>query len=65
MNSKIFTLFWRTGDSEIVKGEDIAQACTLGGYSSGAIRALDFYSEGDKRESYTWNKQNKEWDLND
>lgn len=49
---KEFTLFWLTGKSEIVKGSDPANAMTLDGYSNGAVRALDFYAQGDKRNEY-------------
>lgn len=49
---KTFTLFWLTGQAEIVKGNTPAEAMTLAGYSNGALRALDFYAEGDKREEW-------------
>ena len=56
-----YTLFWLTGESEIVQGDGIAKAMTLAGYSNGAVRALDFYSEGDIREQYKWYKKEKAW----
>jgi hypothetical protein len=58
---KTFTLFWLTGKSELVKGNTIAEAMTLSGYSNGAVRALDFYSEGDERNNYYWNEGSKTW----
>jgi len=58
---KKFTLFWLTGQSEIVKGNDPAEAMTLAGYSNGAVRALDFYSDGDKRDDYWWDGQARTW----
>lgn len=59
---KEFTLFWLTGKSEVVKGSDIANAMTLSGYSGGAVRALDFYAQGDVRNEYAWNTKTKNWD---
>lgn len=41
--NKVFTLYWLDGKREFVTGPDIAKACTLAGYSNGAIRALDWY----------------------
>jgi len=40
-----FILHWLTGKIEIVEGKDIADAFTKAGYSSGALRALDWYEE--------------------
>ena len=58
--SETFTLYWRTGDRQIVKGRDPAEAMTLAGYSQGAVRALDFYAHGDDHE-YIWDKSSREW----
>lgn len=58
---KEFTLFWLTGESEIVKGNDVANAMTLAGFGGGAVRALDFYANGDKRNEYVWNEEIRNW----
>ncbi len=42
---KTFKLHWLRGNTEIVKGDTIAEAFTLAGYGGGAIRALDWYKE--------------------
>lgn len=55
-----YTLYWREGISEVVQGDDPAQAMTLAGYSNGAVRALDFYEHGDDN-SYTWDSNNRNW----
>ena len=60
---KYFTLYWRTGDHEIVSGRDIAEAMTLAGYSGGAARALDFWAHGDVKK-YDWNATEREWRAN-
>ena len=55
-----YTLYWLTGRRETVKGDDAAQAMTLAGYSSGAVRALDFYTRGDNHD-YRWDVEKKKW----
>lgn len=56
-----FTLYWRTGQREIVQGRTIAEAMTLAGYGGGAVRALDFHAKGENTE-YSWNSSSREWD---
>jgi len=51
---KEFSLYWLTGKKERVTGYDIADAMTRAGYSSGALRGLDFYAPGNN-ENYIWN----------
>jgi hypothetical protein len=58
---KEYTLFWLTGQSEIVKGNAPHEAMNSAGYGGGAVRALDFYSEGDKRKEYQWDKEKRTW----
>lgn len=58
---KTYTLFWLTGDSEIVRGSSPAVAMTMAGYGGGAVRALDFYSEGDCRKEWAWDKSARTW----
>jgi len=58
---KEYTLFWLTGQSEIVKGNTPHEAMNSAGYSGGAVRALDFYAEGDRRENWEWNKEKRNW----
>lgn len=59
-----FTLYWLTGDKEVVSGRDIVEAMNKN-YSAGALRVLDFYAEG-KNEDYefvdgrwTWTEKRK------
>ena len=60
MTDKTFTLYWRTGDREVVTGETVEKAMMLAGYGGGAIRALDFYAKGDDRE-WKWAPETREW----
>ena len=59
-----FTLYWRDGRRDVVQGSGNtpADAMNRAGYSSGAVRALDFWAHGDDR-GYVWNPQTREWDL--
>ncbi len=57
-----FTLYWSNGDREVVHGPSIAEACTLAGYSSGAIKALDFYQCGDI-DKHMWDAMSQRWYL--
>lgn len=62
MPQKKFTLYWKTGDREVVEGSSAGQAMTLAGYSRGATRALDFWDEGECHD-YVWNKETRKWDA--
>lgn len=55
-----FTLYWLTGEKEIVEGTSVEDAFGKTGYSAGAIRALDFHVNGED-DSYTWNPVDKTW----
>lgn len=59
-NDPKFTLYWRTGDREVVQGRTVAEAMTLAGYGGGALRALDFWATGDNTE-YWWDAKERDW----
>jgi hypothetical protein len=61
---KTYTLFWLDGKREVIQGNDIADAMTKAGYRQGAIKALDFHSNGDCKD-YTWNEETYRWDMTD
>ena len=46
-NDKVFTIFWISGDKEVVKGPTIKEAFVSAGYGGGAISAIDFFVEGE------------------
>ena len=56
-----YTLFWLTGETELVKGNTPAEAITLAGYSQGALGALDFYGHGDIKNKYVWDAGARSW----
>lgn len=58
---KTFTLFWLTGETQLVTGNSPVEAMNNAGIGNGALRALDFYAEGDKRNDYTYVDANRGW----
>jgi hypothetical protein len=59
---KKFTLYWLTGKREVITGNNLLDACMKEGYGNGAMRALDFHSEGENND-YSWNKTTRNWDM--
>ena len=58
-----FTLYWKTGKREVLTGTSISNAMNKC-YSSGALRALDFYKVGEVEEKHwEFNKEKCEWDI--
>jgi hypothetical protein len=57
---KKYTLYWLTGDKEIVNGYDIADAVRRSGYGGGALRALDFWELGESS-NWLWDKEAGKW----
>lgn len=55
-----FTLYWLDGKREVVKGETIYDALTKSGYGSGALNALDFFTQNDT-DNYFWDNVKKTW----
>lgn len=55
-----YTLYWLTGDRQVVTGPDPAIAMTMAGIGGGALGALDFYASGDDH-SYEWDKVKRKW----
>ena len=51
--TKMFTFYWLTGLRDVSCGVDAADALNKAGYGEGAIRALDFYAEGNNHD-YEW-----------
>lgn len=58
---KTYTLFWLTGETQLVTGNSPAEAMNNAGIGNGALRALDFYSEGDKTNKYVWVEKDRNW----
>lgn len=54
---KTYTIFWLTGETQLVKGDKPHEAMNNAGIGAGALRAMDFYAEGDKRSEYEWEKE--------
>lgn len=56
---KTYTLFWLSGNTEIVTGNNIAEAMLNAGY--GSATGLDFYNYGDTRKQWDWDKIERRW----
>ena len=61
MKDKTYTIFWLTGKSQIVTGREPHEAMNNAGIGAGAIRAMDFYGEGDLRDKWEWNSDARTW----
>lgn len=57
----MYTFYWLTGNREVLKGRNPAACLNKAGYSSGALRALDFYAEGNNKD-YVWDEKKRTWD---
>lgn len=55
-----FTLYWRDGQRNVVRGRTISEAMNLAGYGGGTLGALDFYAKGEDSD-YRWNAPTREW----
>ena len=57
---KKYTLYWLDGKREVVEGNSISDAVNAAGYGYGALKALDFWAEGDNDE-YRWDEDARTW----
>lgn len=55
-----FTLYWKDGQRDVVKGKDLKDAMTHAGYGAGATSALDFHTTGVDY-NYTWDTVERNW----
>jgi hypothetical protein len=58
---KSWAFYWLTGQREVLPGATAADALNRAGYSAGAIRALDFFADGDREDSWAWNPDTRQW----
>jgi hypothetical protein len=58
---KEYTIFWLTGKTQIIKGNSPVEAFNNAGIGSGALRAVDFYREGNITKDYEWDSVNHTW----
>lgn len=60
--SNKFTIYWLDGKRSVLEGDTIAKAFSGAGYSAGAVRAVDWYDNGET-DTHTWNKETKQWET--
>ena len=58
---KTYTLYWLTGNTEVVKGDSIQEAFSRAGYGSGALQGLDFYEENSNEDEWVFDAENNRW----
>ena len=56
-----WTLYWLTGDREVIEGPDIVTAINRAGIGAGALSALDFYAKGAEDHGYRWSAGGRRW----
>ena len=58
-----YTFYWLDGKRQVLKGTDPADALRRAGYGQGALRALDFYENGESDDyewsNHTWMKKGR------
>lgn len=57
---KVFTIYWKSGEREVVSGPSISRAFSDAGLGSGSLDGIDFYVEGEC-DRYVWEDKNKSW----
>lgn len=57
---KSFRLYWLDGKTEVIKGPNIETAFTRRGYGAGAVKAIDFYDNGEQQK-YQWDQDLHDW----
>ena len=62
-DERVFTLYWETGDVEVVTGPNLSTAMNNAGIGAGALRALAFHAEGapDPDPDWYWNSDEHSW----
>ena len=56
-----WTLYWLTGERQVVEGDQIHTAMNNSGIGAGALAALDFYREGAEDHGYRWSSDDRRW----
>lgn len=55
-----FTLYWKSGDREVVEGQTVEDAMTRAGYGGGSVPALDCWASGDDSDRF-WDTNVRQW----
>lgn len=57
-----YTFYWLTGEREVLEGSSPEAALTQAGFGQGAMKALDFWVNGDNN-NYVWNPKTRYWNI--
>lgn len=55
-----FTIYWLDGTRSVIECETIEKAFTAAGYRAGAVRAIDWYANGET-DTHIWDSEKKYW----
>ena len=58
---KQYTLFWKNGKSEVVEGGHPSDAIIKAGNDIKTLKELSFYSAGDARHKWDWDREQRKW----
>ena len=58
---KPFTVFWKSGECELLYGVDQRDAIIAAGYSLEALRAVDFCSPGNRLDDFIYCFKERRW----
>ncbi len=56
-----YTLYWKNGKREVLKGTDVVHALRETGYQAKDLRDLSFFTPGDNKD-FKWIESNRSWD---
>ena len=56
-----WSLYWLTGERQVVEGPDVVTAMNCAGIGAGALAALDFYKKGAEDHGYRWSADDRSW----
>ena len=60
MTNQYFTVYWKDGNKQYIRGETAQGAFQVAGIGRGALRAVDFYNEG-LCQGYCWSTLEHHW----
>lgn len=63
-DERVYTVYWLTGDYQVIAGPDKATAFNNAGIGAGALSVVDFIHDGTPDPDYQWDKDNSRWTKN-
>jgi hypothetical protein len=60
--TKVYTLYWKNGKREVLKGADVIKALREAGYQVKDLCDLSFFTPG-SNEEFKWIESSRSWDF--